>query len=156
MGKSLYTLSLDTKAARALMRKEVEAALTEAKDKAREQLKAAVQWATGKFAALDALLASNSKKSAAGRAALSKKIATEKALAKKKLQEAVDKQARAVLAFDNEVNRKMKKTNSKLSKYADLMADNAKKAKAELKSDIATLTSKIAAAEKAAKSGLAE
>jgi len=153
--KSLYTLSLDTKAARALMRKEVEAALTEAKDKAREQLKAAVQWATGKFAALDALLASNSKKSAAGRAALSKKIAAEKALAKKKLQEAVDKQARAVLAFDNEVNRKMKKTNSKLSKYADLMAENAKKAKAELKSDIATLTSKIAAAEKAAKSGLA-
>jgi hypothetical protein len=152
---SLYTLSLDTKAARALMRKEVEAALTEAKDEARAELKKAVQWATGKFAALDALLEGNAKTSAKERGALSSKIASEKAYAQKKLQEAVDKQARAVLAFDQEVNRKLKKAKGKTDKYAILMMENAKKAEAELKTDVATLTTKIEAAKKTAESGLA-
>jgi len=153
--KSLYTLSLDTAAARKMMRKEVEASLNEAKDKAASELKRTVQWATGKFAALDSLLDANAKSSAKARAALKEKIDTEKAAAQKKLQDAVDKQSRAFLAFETETHNEVKKSNKNLEAHADQMEKNADKVSAMIKSDTATLMTKIEAAKQAASKGLA-
>jgi len=153
--KSLYSLSLETKAARAMMRKEVEAALKNASDKAREELKTAVKWATGRFAQLDALLESNNKASATEREALKARVAADKAHAQKKLQEAVDKQSRAFLALETETHSKIKKTNKSLEAHAEQMEKNADVVAAKIKTDVATLTNKIAAAKRSANSGLA-
>jgi len=153
--KSLYTLSLDTKAARSMMRKEVEASLLEAKDKAAAELKKTVQWATGQFAKLDSLLDSNAKTSAKARTALKAKIDLEKKAAQKKLQDAVDKQSRAFLAFETETHNEIKKSNKSLEAHAEQMEKNADKVAAMIKSDTSTLINKINAAKTAANKGLA-
>merc|ERR1719460_1871104 len=63
--KSIYALNLETKSARAEMRKEIIYAVKGAAADAKSNLKKAVQWANGRFAALNTLLASNNKKNAA-------------------------------------------------------------------------------------------
>merc|ERR1719428_1937224 len=75
--RSIYALNLETKSARAEMRKEIIYAVKGAAAEAKKNLKAAVQWANGRFAALNTLLASNNKKNAAARGKLKGQIAAE-------------------------------------------------------------------------------
>merc|ERR1711959_463807 len=79
--KSIHALNLETKSARAEMRKEIIYAVKGAAAEAKKNLKASVQWANGRFAALNTLLSSNAKKSAAARAKLSAQVNREKARA---------------------------------------------------------------------------
>merc|ERR1711871_41136 len=153
--KALYTLSLETKEARAMMRKQVEAALTDAMDEAKKNLADTVKWATGRFASLDAVLESNQAKSAGDRAKLKAEIDAQKADAKMKLQNAVDAQARARISFEEETHQDIDATNKNIDAAADQMEKNAKKVEADIKSDTATILGKIAAAKKAAQTGLA-
>merc|ERR1719502_1403102 len=153
--KALYTLSLETKEARAMMRKQVEAALTDAMDDAKKNLADTVKWATGRFASLDAVLESNQAKSAGDRAKLKAEVDAQKADAKMKLQNAVDAQARARISFEEETHQDIDATNKNIDAAADQMEKNAKKVEADIKSDTATILGKIAAAKKAAQTGLA-
>jgi hypothetical protein len=153
--KALYTLSLETKEARAMMRKQVEHALKDAMDEAKKNLADVVKWSTGRFAALDAVLEGNQKASAGDRAKLQSEIDAEKADAATRLQNAVDAQGRARIAFAEETNNSVEATNKNIDAAADQMAANAKKVAADIKTDTAAIVAKIAAAKKAANTGLA-
>merc|ERR1711988_236660 len=153
--KSIYALNLETKAARAEMRKEIIYAVKSAAAEAKKNLKSAVQWANGRFAALNTLLASNSKKSKAARAKLGASINKEQARATQVIKNAVAAQNRALLALKSETVKKIKKSNLKISSYAAQMAANAKAVAAQMESDVAALQSRISAAKRSAGAHLA-
>merc|ERR1711998_282410 len=153
--KSIYALNLETKAARAEMRKEIIYAVKSAAAEAKKNLKGAVQWANGRFAALNTLLASNSKKSKAARAKLGASINKEQSRATQVIKNAVAAQNRALLALKSETAKKIKKSNLKISSYAAQMAANAKAVAAQMKSDVAALQSRISAAKRSAGAHLA-
>merc|ERR1711959_491106 len=153
--KSIYALNLETKAARAEMRKEIIYAVKSAAADAKSNLKKAVQWANGRFAALNTLLARNSKKGKAARAKLGASIDHEQKRAKAVIANAVAAQNRALLALKSETCKKIKKTNRRISSYADQMAKNAKAVAAQMASDVATLQARISAAKRSAAALLA-
>merc|ERR1711959_175737 len=152
--RSIYALSLETKAARAEMRKEIIYAVKSAAKKAKSNLKKSVQWANGRFAALNTLLAKNNRKSAAARGKLSAQIKAEQRRASRVIRNAVAQQNRALLALRSETAKKLKKTNKSISGHARQMYANAKAVAAQMKSDVATLQARINAAKRSAKSHL--
>merc|ERR1712096_8172 len=153
--KSIYALNLETKSARAEMRKEIIYAVKSAAAEAKSNLKKAVQWANGRFAALNTLLARNSKNSKAARAKLGASISHEQRRAKAVIANAVAAQNRALLALKSETAKKIKKTNRRISSYADQMRKNAAAVAAQMASDVATLQSRISAAKRSASAHLA-
>merc|ERR1719271_160719 len=153
--KSIYALNLETKAARAEMRKEIIYAVKSAAADAKSNLKKAVQWANGRFAALNTLAARNSKHAKAARAKLGASISHEQKRAKAVIANAVAAQNRALLALKSETAKKIKKTNRRISSYADQMAKNAKAVAAQMASDVATLQARISAAKRSAAAHLA-
>merc|ERR1719174_418006 len=153
--KSIYALNLETKSARAEMRKEIIYAVKGAAADAKSNLKKAVQWANGRFAALNTLHARNAKKGKAARAKLGASIAHEQKRAKAVIANAVAAQNRALLALRSETAKKIKKTNRRISSYADQMAKNAKAVAAQMASDVATLQARISAAKRSAAAHLA-
>merc|ERR1712036_129362 len=153
--KSIYALNLETKSARAEMRKEIIYAVKGAAADAKSNLKKAVQWANGRFAALNTLHARNAKKGKAARAKLGASIDHEQKRAKAVIANAVAAQNRALLALKSETAKKIKKTNRRISSYADQMAKNAKAVAAQMASDVATLQARISAAKRSAAAHLA-
>merc|ERR1712057_22724 len=99
--------------------------------KAKADLKKSVQWANGRFAALNTVLARNNRKSAAARSRLNRQINREQRRASRAIRNAVASQNRALLALKAETNKKAK---------------NARAVAAQMKSDVATLQARIAAA----------
>merc|ERR1711959_412317 len=153
--KSIYALNLETKAARAEMRKEIIYAVKSAAAEAKKNLKASVQWANGRFAALNTLLSSNAKSNAAARKKLSDQVAAERARATAVIGNAVAAQNRALLALKSETAKKIKKTNRRITSYAGQMAANARAVAAQMKSDVSALQARIAAAKRSASAHLA-
>merc|ERR1711975_14977 len=137
--KSIYALNLETKAARAEMRKEIIYAVKSAAAEAKKNLKAVVQWSNGRFAALNTPLASNSKKNAAARGKLKGQIAKEQARATRVIANAVAAQNRALIALKSETAKKIKKSNRRITSYAAQMAANARAVAAQMKSDVSAL-----------------
>merc|ERR1712057_101148 len=123
--------------------------------KAKANLKKSVQWANGRFAALNTVLARNNRKSAAARGRLNRQINREQRRASRAIRNAVASQNRALLALKAETNKKLKKANNKLTSHANQMARNARAAAAQMKSDVATLQARIAAAKRSATAHLA-
>merc|ERR1712093_472601 len=153
--KSIYALDMESKAARKALKKEVLFAVKAAAKKAKANLKKSVQWANGRFAALNTVLARNNRKSAASRSRLNRQINREQRRASRAIRNAVASQNRALLALKAETNKKLKKANNKLTSHANQMAKNARAVAAQMKSDVATLQSRIAAARRSAQSHLA-
>merc|ERR1712054_317574 len=153
--KSIYALNLETKAARAEMRKEIIYAVKSAAAEAKKNLKAVVPWSNGRFAALSSLLASNAKKSAAARAKLSAQVNKEQARATRVIANAVAAQNRALIALKSETAKKIKKSNRRITSYAAQMAANARAVAAQMKSDVSALQARIAAAKRSASAHLA-
>merc|ERR1719337_599771 len=151
--KSIYALDMESKAARKALKKEVLFAVKSAAKKAK--LKKSVQWANGRFAALNTVLARNNRKSAAARGRLNRQINREQRRASRAIRNAVASQNRALLALKAETNKKLKKANNKLTSHANQMAKNARAVAAQMKSDVATLQARIAAARRSAQSHLA-
>merc|ERR1711959_571085 len=131
--KSIYALDMESKA----------------------NLKKSVQWANGRFAALNTVLARNNRKSAAARSRLNRQINREQRRASRAIRNAVASQNRALLALKAETNKKLKKANNKLTGHANQMARNARAVAAQMKSDVATLQARIAAAKRSATAHLA-
>merc|ERR1711912_65241 len=130
-------------------------AVRAAAKRAKSNLKKSVQWANGRFAALNTVLARNNRKSAAARARLNRQINSEQRRASYAIRNAVAKQNRALLALKTETAKRLKKSNSRLSSHADQMARNARAVAAQMKSDVATLEARVSAARRSAQSHLA-
>merc|ERR1719506_643825 len=153
--KSIYALDMESKSARAALKKEVLFAVKAAAKKAKANLKKSVQCANGRFAALNTVLARNNRKSAAARSRLNRQINREQRRASRAIRNAVASQNRALLALKAETNKKLKKSNNKLTGHANQMARNARAVAAQMKSDVATLQARIAAAKRSATAHLA-
>merc|ERR1711981_1471791 len=143
-------LNLQTKAARAEMRKEVLYAIKSAAAIAKANLKKKVAWAEAQFASLHKGLSAEEKKGGAARAALSASIARNKKHVIDQIGDAVATQQRALLGLKEETAKKIKKTNRNISAHAEQMAKNARIVAAQMKSDTAAINAKLEAARKAA------
>merc|ERR1712178_32075 len=153
--RSIYALQMENKAARAQLKKEVLYAVRAAAKRAKSNLKKSVQWANGRFAALNTVLARNNRKSAAARARLNRQINSEQRRSSYAIRNAVAKQNRALLALKTETAKRLKKSNTRLSGHDAQMARNARAVAAQMKSDVATLEARVAAARRSAQSHLA-
>merc|ERR1719261_1838291 len=143
-------LNLQTKAARAEMRKEVLYAIKSAAAIAKANLKKKVAWAEAQFASLHKGLSAEEKKGGAARAALSASIARNKKHVIDQIGDAIATQQRALLGLKEETAKKIKKTNRNISAHAEQMAKNARIVAAQMKSDTAAINAKLEAARKAA------
>merc|ERR1711981_837126 len=153
--KKMKSINKKNKAARAELKKEILYAVRAAAKDAKKNLKKSVQWANGRFAALNTVLSRNNRKSAASRARLNRQINREQRRASYAIRNAVANQNRALLALKTETSKRLKKSNNKLSSHADQMAKNARAVAAQMKSDVATLEARIAAARRSARTHLA-
>merc|ERR1711959_235022 len=153
--RSIYALDMENKSARAELKKEILYAVRAAAKTAKKNLKKSVQWANGRFAALNTVLSRNNRKYAAARARLNRQINREQRRASYAIRNAVANQNRALLALKTETAKKLKKSNNKLSSHAQQMARNARAVASQMKSDVATLEARIAAARRSAQSHLA-
>merc|ERR1711871_532865 len=160
-------LELETKEARAEMKKELMFAIDSESKLAAENLKKAVQWAEGEFSKLHANLAKEKKLSAAGRANLKAKVDAEKKHAVALLDNAVAAQNKALLSYKNEMCNNLGsedikdcpketrgKMNKRLDKEAARMEANAKMVQAQMKAQTDAINTSLEAAKKAAQSQL--
>merc|ERR1719359_1781527 len=159
LSKSIHSqineLNLETKEARAEMKKEILYAIKSEAKLAKENLKKVVEWSEGEFSKLNANLAAEKAKSEGERAALAASIAKEKKHAVSQINNAVAAQNKALLALTQETNKSIKKTNKELGAQANIMIKNAKKVRAEMKANTAAINSSLEAARKSAAAELA-
>jgi hypothetical protein len=153
--KSLYSLSLQTRAARAEMKKEVIFAVNAAKKEASANLKKMVQWSIARFTSLNTALSKAGKANAAARGALAAQAKAAQKQAVSNIKNAVAAQNRALLVHKIETAKAIKKTNKSITAYANQIASNAKAVAAQMKANTAALQAKLAAAKSAATAGLA-
>merc|ERR1719456_68883 len=147
----IENLRLSSKKARSEMRRELLYAVRSAAAEAKKNLAAAVAMAKVAFASANAKEAAAASKNAAGRAALARSIASSKRAAKRHLSDAVSSMNRSLLALKVETAKKIKKTNHKVTAYADALAKEAKDVDAAMKANMNSLTAKINAARRKTK-----
>jgi hypothetical protein len=159
LSKSIHSqineLNLETKEARAQMKKEILYAVESESKLAKENLKKVVEWAEGEFSKLNAGLKAEKTKSEGERAALAANIAKEKKHAIGQINNAVAAQNKALLALTQETEQAIKKTNHELAAQANIMIKNAEKVRAEMKANTAAINSSLEAARKSAAAELA-
>merc|ERR1719392_352352 len=90
------------------------------------------------FAVANAKEAHAARKNAAGRAAIARSIAASKKAAQRQLKDAVGTMNRSLLALKTETAKKIKKTNHKVTAYADALAKEAKDVDAASKANAAS------------------
>merc|ERR1712139_421223 len=117
-------------------------------------LVAAVKAAKVAFAVANAKEAHAARKNAAGRAAIARSIASSKKAAQRQLKDAVGTMNRSLLALKTETAKKIKKTNHKVTAYADALKKEAKDVDAAMKANMASLVSKINRSRAASKSSI--
>merc|ERR1712093_195254 len=139
----IENLRLSSKKARSEMRRELLYAVRSAAAEAKKNLAAAVKMAKHAFAGANAKERRAASKNAAGRAALARSIAASKKTAKRQLKDAVGTMNRSLLALKVETAKKIKKTNHKVTAYANALKKEAKEVDAAMKANMASLVSKI-------------
>merc|ERR1711959_466079 len=150
----IENLRLSSSKARAEMRRELLYAVRSAAAEAKKNLVAAVKMAKAAFAFANAKEARAAHKNAAGRAKLARSIAASKKAAQRSLKDAVGTMNRSLLALKVETAKKIKKTNKKVTAYADALKKEAKDVDAAMKANMAAMKAKIAAARRSAKSAI--
>merc|ERR1711959_399354 len=150
LNKQIGQLRLETKEARALMRKQILSAIKSAAAVAKSDLAKKVKWAEGKMAMLHKGLANEKKLGASERAKLRATEAANRKHIVNQLGEAIGTQQRALLALKYETAKKIKKTNKDITAYAKQMGSDAKKVAAQIKSNTGLINGKLDAARKAA------
>merc|ERR1711977_719607 len=136
---SVEALSLQSKSARAEMKKEMLYAIRSAADVAKRDLKIAIRDGVQKMQAFQKRSAASHAKSALARKALASRIASNAKSVSRMLRDAVATDARAQLALKAETAKAIKKTNMRVDAYATQMRKQAKKARSEIKA-LATAT----------------
>merc|ERR1712216_213236 len=147
----IENLRLSSKKARSEMRRELLYAVRSAAAEAKKNLAAAVASAKVAFAVANAKERHAARKNAAGRAALARSIAANKRAAKRQLNDAVGSMNRSLLALKVETAKKIKKTNHKVTAYANALKKEAKEVDAAMKANMASLVAKINAARRSTK-----
>merc|ERR1719408_185767 len=159
LSKSIHSqiteLNLETKEARAEMKKQIQYAIKSEAELAKQNLKKTVEWAEGEFSKLNANLAAEKAKSEGERAALAAKVAADKKHAISQLDNAVATQNKALLALTQEMNHEIKKTNKSIEAAANQMIKNAEKVRADMKSNSAAIDASLESARKSAAAELA-
>jgi hypothetical protein len=136
-------LRIESKKARAAMRKELLYAVSSASKEAKANLQKAYKSAGMMFNKANERENKAAKKSAVGRAKLAKSIAASQRQAQRQLTDAVATMARSLSALKLETRKKIKKTNKKITAYADQMAKTQKEVQAQMKSMMTTMKSRI-------------
>merc|ERR1719181_672364 len=150
----IENLRLSSKSARAEMKRELLYAVRSAAAEAKKNLVASVKAAKVVFAVANAKEAHAARKNAAGRAAIARSIASSKKAAQRQLKDAVGTMNRSLLALKTETAKKIKKTNHKVTAYADALKKEAKDVDAAMKANMASLVSKINRSRAASKSSI--
>merc|ERR1711998_83646 len=143
-------LRLNSAEARKEMRKELLYAVRSMADEAKKNLDAATKWAEEKFADANAAEAAAAAKSAKGRAAIAASIEQSAANAKQELGDAVATMQRSLLVLKTQTQAKIKKTNTRVTAYADALKKEAADVDLLMKNQMEFLTGKIEAQKKAA------
>merc|ERR1719271_152160 len=129
----IENLRLSSAKARGEMRRELLYAVRSAAAEAKKNLAAAVKVAKVAFSHANAQERKAASKNTAGRAALARSIARNKKSAKRQLSDAVSSMNRSLLALKVETAKKIKKSNHKVTAYADALAKEAKDVDAAMK-----------------------
>merc|ERR1711970_1583930 len=153
---SVEALALQSKGARAEMKKEMLYAIRSAADVAKKDLAIAIQDGVKKMNAFQKKAASSHAKSALARKALKARIARNAKSVSRMIRDAVATDARARLALKAETAKAIKKTNMRVDAYAARMRKQAKKARSEIKALATTTTAKVKAEEARASQALAK
>merc|ERR1711998_570328 len=148
-------LRLNSKEARDEMKKELLFAVRSMADEAKKNLDDATKVAQAAFVKVNAREAAAAEKSAAGRAAIAASIKLEAANAKQELGDAVATMQRSLLVLQTQTRKKIKKTNKRVTAYADALKKEASDVDALMKDQMKFLTGKIEAQKKAASADIA-
>jgi len=151
---SIEGLRMQSKAARAEMKKEMLYAVRSAAKEAKKNLAAVVKASKAKFARVARAEAAAVRRSAAARASLARRLRASRKSASRSLSAAVAGLNRSMLALKTETSKKIAKTNRDIDAHARQMARNAKKVKAAMKANVAALSAKISAARKEAQAAI--
>merc|ERR1711970_845028 len=152
---SVEALALQSKSARAEMKKEMLYAIRSAADVARKDLRISIREGIKKMAAFSAKSAKSHAKSALARKALKARIARNAKSVSHMIRDAVATDARARLALKAETAKAIKKTNTRVDAYAARMRKQAKKARAEIKALATGTINKVRAHEAKMRKALA-
>merc|ERR1712054_89600 len=150
IGRSVENLRLQSKNARAQMKKEMLFAVRSAAAEAKNNLQASVRVAKAVFNRVARSEAAAARRSAAARASIARKLRSSTKAAKRSLRDAVSGLNRSMLALKSETAKKVSKTNRNIAAYANKMRANARAVQAAMKANVAALSSKIDAARKSA------
>merc|ERR1711970_1088510 len=153
---SVEALALQSKSARAEMKKEMLYAIRSAADVAKRDLKIAIRDGIKKMKAFQKRSAKSHANSALARKALASRIASNAKSVSRMIRDAVATDARARLALKAETAKAIKKTNMRVDAYAARMRKQAKKARSEIKALATTTTAKVKAEEARASQALAK
>jgi len=143
-------LRLQTKEARAAMKKEMLFAVRAAAEEAKANLADAVKTMKEEFTNAEAEEAAAAKADAKAREAIAAKIEFEKLQSKRALDDAVKSMERSLLSLKAETRAKIKKTNTRVDAYGAALSKEAKDVEALMATNMATLTQKISNAEEKA------
>merc|ERR1711871_1672551 len=142
--------ALNSKEARAEMRKELLYAVREMSDEAQKNLAEAKAKAKTRFEQINAAEDKAASESAAGRAALANEIKVQKTAAQRELYDAVATLNSAMLALKEQTKKDISKTNRRVDQYAqDLIKEN-EEVTALMKNQMTTLEGNIANMKKTA------
>merc|ERR1712216_855619 len=151
---SVEALALQSKSARAEMKKEMLYAIRSAADVAKKDLAIAIQDGVKKMNAFQKKAASSHAKSALARKALKARIARNAKSVSRMIRDAVCTDARARLALKAETAKAIKKTNMRVDAYANQMRMQAKKARGQIKALATATVAKVRAEQARASAAL--
>merc|ERR1711977_776793 len=150
----LEAIALQSKTARAELKKEMMYAIRSAASVAKKDLRLAIAAGKRKMLAFMRKSARSRAASAMARKALLMKLARNKKRVARMISGAVATQTRSQLALRSETAKKIKKTNMRVTAYAARMAANAKATAAKLKATSTSILNKINAERKRAAAAL--
>merc|ERR1712164_121077 len=151
---SVEALALQSKEARAEMKKEMLYAIRSAADVAKRDLKIAIRDSVKKMQAFQKRASASHAHSALARKALAARIASNAKSVSRMIRDAVATDARSRLALKAETAKAIKKTNTRVDAYANQMRAQAKKARGEIKALATATVAKVRAEQARAQAAL--
>merc|ERR1711881_29731 len=151
---SVEALALQSKSARAEMKKEMLYAIRSAADVAKRDLKIAIRDGINKMKSFQKRAAKSHANSAMARKALAARIAANAKSVSRMIRDAVATDARSRLALQAETAKAIKKTNTRVDAYANQMRMQAKKARGQIKALATATVAKVRAEQARASAAL--
>merc|ERR1712093_221508 len=151
---SVEALALQSKEARAEMKKEMLYAIRSAADVAKKDLKIAIRDGINKMQDFQKRAAKSHAHSALARKALASRIAANAKSVSRMIRDAVATDARSRLALKAETAKAIKKTNTRVDAYAARMRMQAKKARGQIKALATATVAKVRAEQARASAAL--